>query len=335
MLLKVGELARRAGVTVRALHHYDSIGLLRPSGRSEAGYRLYNRDDVARLHGIQTLCQLGVPLAEVARLLDGGAGSLEAALARQVDALDAQIARTQLLRERIGVLRLVLKAGRQPALDDWLASLSMMSTYEQYFSAGELRRAFSRWKPFEAEWPPLVQAIRAVMARGVQPGTPEAQRLALQWIELATRWMDGDTAFLGRWGSMLREQPGLPLPADMDLKLIEYIDEAIRQRLAVLARHVSPEQQQRLARTRSEWRALAQRGEQLMAEGVPPQAEAARELARDWKALREHTVDGDRALWDRLVAAYETEPLLQVGQPFSPALRRYVETAADLDPHAT
>ena len=55
MLLKVGELAKRSGLTVRALHHYDSIGLLHPSGRSESGYRLYSRDDVARLHGIQTL----------------------------------------------------------------------------------------------------------------------------------------------------------------------------------------------------------------------------------------------------------------------------------------
>jgi MerR family transcriptional regulator, thiopeptide resistance regulator len=82
ILLRVGELAKRTGVTVRALHHYDSIGLLRPSGRSEGGYRLYNREDVARLHGIQTLRQMSVPLAEVAQLLDGGVNSLQAILAR-------------------------------------------------------------------------------------------------------------------------------------------------------------------------------------------------------------------------------------------------------------
>src|SRR5262249_19802381 len=82
MLLRVGELAKRTGVTVRALHHYDSISLLRPSGRSEGGYRLYDREDVARLHGIQTLRRMGVPLAEVAQLLDGGAQSLQAILAR-------------------------------------------------------------------------------------------------------------------------------------------------------------------------------------------------------------------------------------------------------------
>lgn len=50
-LLKVGELARRTGLTVRTLHHFDQIGLLRPAGRSDAGYRLYGRDDEALLHG--------------------------------------------------------------------------------------------------------------------------------------------------------------------------------------------------------------------------------------------------------------------------------------------
>jgi DNA-binding transcriptional MerR regulator len=154
MLLKVGELAKRTGVTVRALHHYDSIGLLRPSGRSEGGYRLYSRDDVARLHGIQTLRSMGVPLAEVAQLLDGGAASLRAILARQIGALDQAIARTQALRERLSVMQLVLAGGGQPAIDDWLASLTMMSTFEEYFSVGELKLAFERWKQCEAEWPP-------------------------------------------------------------------------------------------------------------------------------------------------------------------------------------
>ena len=46
MLLKVGELAKQTGLTVRALHHYDDIGLLQPSVRSDAGYRLYTRKDI-------------------------------------------------------------------------------------------------------------------------------------------------------------------------------------------------------------------------------------------------------------------------------------------------
>ena len=63
--LKVGELAKRTGLTVRTLHHYDEIGLLRPSLRTEAGHRLYTTVDVARLQQVLSLRQLGFGLEEV------------------------------------------------------------------------------------------------------------------------------------------------------------------------------------------------------------------------------------------------------------------------------
>ncbi len=68
--LKVGELAKRTGLTVRTLHHYDEIGLLKPSLRTEAGHRLYDADDVARLQKIVLLRQLGFSLEEVQACLD-------------------------------------------------------------------------------------------------------------------------------------------------------------------------------------------------------------------------------------------------------------------------
>ena len=65
MLIQVGELAKRAGITVRTLHHYEQTGLLLPSARSAAGYRLYNLVDVQRLHMIQVLAKAGLELAEI------------------------------------------------------------------------------------------------------------------------------------------------------------------------------------------------------------------------------------------------------------------------------
>ena len=104
MLLQVGELARRTGLTVRTLHHYDAIGLLAPSARSEAGYRLYGPDDIARLHAIQALRLLGLPLAEIGGLLGAGGESLPAIVERQIAALDRQIAQATTLRERLALL---------------------------------------------------------------------------------------------------------------------------------------------------------------------------------------------------------------------------------------
>ena len=67
----VGDVARMAGVTVRTLHHYDDIGLLRPSGRSPAGYRLYEHHDLERLQELLFYRELGLGLDEIGRIVGG------------------------------------------------------------------------------------------------------------------------------------------------------------------------------------------------------------------------------------------------------------------------
>ncbi len=70
MAFTVGELARLTGVTVRALHHYDEIGLIKPSARSNAGYRLYDDGDVLRLQHVLVFRELGMPLEAIAQAID-------------------------------------------------------------------------------------------------------------------------------------------------------------------------------------------------------------------------------------------------------------------------
>ena len=66
----VHQLASLAGVSVRMLHHYDQIGLLTPSARSAAGYRLYGTEDLMRLQQILLFRTVDLPLAEIGRILD-------------------------------------------------------------------------------------------------------------------------------------------------------------------------------------------------------------------------------------------------------------------------
>src|SRR6187455_905448 len=77
MAFTVGELSRLTGVTVRALHHYDEIGLVRPSQRTAAGYRLYGDADVLRLHQVLLFRELGLPLEEIAAAIDEAEGQAE------------------------------------------------------------------------------------------------------------------------------------------------------------------------------------------------------------------------------------------------------------------
>ncbi|GAA3309487.1 HEAT repeat domain-containing protein [Nonomuraea dietziae] len=66
----IGDVARRSGVSARMLRHYDSLGLVRPTGRTEAGYREYSSEDIRRIFHIEILRSLGLSLREVGRALD-------------------------------------------------------------------------------------------------------------------------------------------------------------------------------------------------------------------------------------------------------------------------
>ncbi|MGI5128875.1 MerR family transcriptional regulator [Pseudonocardia sp. CA-107938] len=81
----IGELARMAGISVRTLHHYDAIGLVRPSAHSRGGHRRYTDDDIARLSRVLTYRELGFALGEIAELLADG--DVRAHLLRQRELL--------------------------------------------------------------------------------------------------------------------------------------------------------------------------------------------------------------------------------------------------------
>ena len=89
--MKVGELARRTGVSVRTLHYYDEISLLSPSHHTAAGHRLYGAADVVRLQQIRSRQQLGLSLDEVSACLDGSDCSLLCVIELHLGRLREQI----------------------------------------------------------------------------------------------------------------------------------------------------------------------------------------------------------------------------------------------------
>src|SRR5438445_8269847 len=86
-LFQAHEFGELTGVTVRTLHHYDRLGLLKPSRYSRAGYRLYSERDVARLEQIVALKFIGFSLNEIKKILSRGAVDLATALRQQHEAL--------------------------------------------------------------------------------------------------------------------------------------------------------------------------------------------------------------------------------------------------------
>ncbi|MGA9618519.1 MAG: MerR family transcriptional regulator, partial [Serratia proteamaculans] len=198
MLLKVGELARRSGITVRTLHYYDNIGLLVPSARSDAGYRLYNRADITRLHHIQALRRMGVTLAEIGAILARSGIALTTVIEQQITMLEQQLVQTAALRDRLQHMHAQLTAGDEPELNDWLTTLELMTMYDKYFTADELAQLpFYQADPLRnQEWDELVSSIRQLIDSGVAPQALQAQALARRWMLMLERDTAGNPAFL-------------------------------------------------------------------------------------------------------------------------------------------
>jgi DNA-binding transcriptional MerR regulator len=101
MALTVSEVAKLAHVSVRTLHHYDELGLVRPSGRTESNYRLYDNADLLRLQQVLFFKELGFPLEEIRRLLDDPGFNVRDALATQRKLITQRQARLQTLLQAV------------------------------------------------------------------------------------------------------------------------------------------------------------------------------------------------------------------------------------------
>ncbi|QDQ97008.1 MerR family transcriptional regulator [Tomitella fengzijianii] len=112
----IGELARRSGVSVRMLRHYDSLGLVSPSGRTPGGYREYAATDLRRLMHVESLRSLGLPLAAVKRALDDDGFSPLGLLDELRDSARRRIAADTDLLGRLDELRSAEPAGWEDAV---------------------------------------------------------------------------------------------------------------------------------------------------------------------------------------------------------------------------
>lgn len=100
-LVRIGDLADVSGLTVRALHHYEDVGILQPSARSEAGHRLYGRGAVERVYRINRLRRLGLSLDQIGHALDDSDWQLGEFLASHAAALDAELERVTAVQRTV------------------------------------------------------------------------------------------------------------------------------------------------------------------------------------------------------------------------------------------
>jgi DNA-binding transcriptional MerR regulator len=233
---KVGELARRTGLSVRTLHWYDEIGLLKPSCHSESGYRLYTTADVERLQQILSLRQLGLALEQVRDCLDNADFSplslIESHLARLREQMQVQ----QRLCQRLESIAARLRAAETVSVEALLETIEDMTMFEKYYTPEQLAQlkerknqvGEERIREVEAEWPKLMAEVRAEMDKGSDPASAPVQALARRWMALVHEFTGGDPGIEKSLQTMYQQEQTIH---GMDVRamrpMMEYINKAI------------------------------------------------------------------------------------------------------------
>jgi DNA-binding transcriptional MerR regulator len=181
---RVHEFADLAGVTVKTLHYYDRVGLLR-ARRTPSSYRVYSSSDLVRLEHILALKTIGFSLNDIRALLDREAVPLPATFRQQREALEEK---RRLLDRAIRALTDAERAvsaessSTTAVLQDVIRVMSMqdIDVMRKYYSD----EAWARWEHYYEDWPsPAWQALyRDVSAAmGSDPAAPHVQTLADRW----------------------------------------------------------------------------------------------------------------------------------------------------------
>ncbi len=196
----VGEVSELAGVTVRALHHYDELGVLSPSARSDAGYRLYSHEDLLRLQEILVWRALGFSLAEIKELLDAPEYERGRALRRQRELVEAEL-------ERLGAVADALDLAI--AADKTGTRLEEMTMFEGFDHTAYEEEARGRWGDTDAyresarrtatygehEWAEIkdqgeeiTRSFAELLTAGEPPDGSRARAVAERHREHISRW---------------------------------------------------------------------------------------------------------------------------------------------------
>jgi DNA-binding transcriptional MerR regulator len=201
--LTIGALAKRTGISVRMLRHYDDIGLLQPAQRTDAGYRLYGVDEVRRLQAILSLRQLGLGLQEIGAVLCGGRMRPLDAIELRLRQLNDEIAERQRLQRRLVELSRRIRESAGGTLDELVESvevLNAMERVEKYFTPEQLEELKQRsdalgeagMQKSQEDWQLLIAEVKQLVADGVPASDPRARSAADRWMGMVEAFTGGN-----------------------------------------------------------------------------------------------------------------------------------------------
>ena len=207
--MTVGEVSTLLGVSVRALHHWDETGLVHPSRRSAAGYRLYCEADIMRIQQVLVYRQTGMSLADIKMVLDEPETDAMTHLRRQRELVQGQVSHLQQMLNSIDMVMEIHQSGARISVAEmaeiWGTDWDPVYVEEARVRWGDTpewaesyqrkaRMSRADWERAHEETVALESALAEAMRNGVEPGSPEANALARWHRKDFNRWFEVSTS---------------------------------------------------------------------------------------------------------------------------------------------
>lgn len=201
--LTVSEVAKLTAVSVRTLHHYDEIGLCKPSARSGAGYRLYSAADLERLQQVLFFRELSFPLAEITRIVTDSAFDVGAALRWQRQLLTDKVVRLRALIAAVEAALTAREGGRTMSHEERFSVFGEFDpakyedeARERWGQSEAYRESQARtqrygkddWQKIKAEGDGVFRDLAALLAAGQPADCVEAMAVAERHRQHIERW---------------------------------------------------------------------------------------------------------------------------------------------------
>jgi MerR family transcriptional regulator, thiopeptide resistance regulator len=246
ILFQPREFAGLTGVTVRTLHHYDRLGLLKPSRYTRAGYRLYQEQDFARLEQIVALKFIGFSLKEIKTILGRTSADLSLALSRQREIIEEKRRRLDLAIEAIQRAEYVLGTSEGSGWEIFVKIIEVINMQDnmdwtkKYYSesAQEEIRKRAATVPGEVieqaqrDWSVLIKEVESAIAEREDPAGEKAQQLATRWSELLKGFTGGNAEIQAGLNRMYADRANWPpsMPKPFSEEVQAFIVETMKAR---------------------------------------------------------------------------------------------------------
>jgi DNA-binding transcriptional MerR regulator len=245
-LYQIREFAERSGVTVRTLHHYDHLGLLKPTLVAESDYRLYGDGDMARLQQIVTLKSLGFPLKQIGEILGGELYDLRSSLRAQRMMMIEERARLGRAIDALERAEQALQGEEEPDPETFKRIIEVVTMennqernrehFEKYYTPEQLEQLRQRaeanpelMQRAPQMWAELNADIIAAAGASEDPSSEHAQSLVARRQELINAFTGGDAGIEQSLKRMYSDPGGLPptMPKPYSDDVAAWIERAV------------------------------------------------------------------------------------------------------------